>query len=33
MNNKNRKYMTKSSVLLEYKWSERKKINIQYERE
>ena len=33
LNYKNTKYMTKSSVLLVDKWSERRKIKIQYERE
>ena len=33
LNNKNRKYMTKSSVLLEHKWSKKRKIKIHYERE
>ena len=32
LDNHNRKYLIKSSVLLEFEWSERRKIKIQYER-
>ena len=33
LNKKNRKQKTKSNVLLEYEWSERRKIKMQHERE
>ena len=33
LDNQNRKYMIKSSMLLEQEWNKRRKIKIQYERE